>query len=266
MDLQLKGRVAVVTGGSSGIGKAIATSLAAEGARIVIVSRGRETAEVAAREIGAQSESEVLVFTGDTGDDAIVGNLGHFLREKCGRADILVNCAAEPAGQGVDPTVEQVAYDQLERQMNVKVMGYLRAAQAVIPLMRENGFGRIISISGMGARKAGDAVGSIRNIAVVALGKNIAEDLQGTGITSVVLHPGYTKTHKVEALIARRAQEEGRSETEIEAQLASGNLSGFLPTPADVGAIAAFVASPLSRAINGDVIACAGGAKTAIYI
>jgi NAD(P)-dependent dehydrogenase (short-subunit alcohol dehydrogenase family) len=230
------------------------------------VSRGPEAAEAAAQEITAATRSEVRVFTGDTGKDGIVVELGAFLRATFGRADILVNCAAEPAGQGVDPTVEQVSYSQLERQMNVKVMGYLRAAQAVIPLMREGGFGRIISISGMGARKAGDAVGSIRNISVVALGKNIAEDLQGTGITSVVLHPGYTKTDKVEALIARRAKEEGRAEADIEAQLAGGNLSGFLPTPADVGAIAAFVASPLSRAINGDVIACAGGAKTAIYI
>ncbi len=246
MDLQLKGRVAVVTGGSSGIGKAIAMSLASEGATVVTVSRGAAPAEAAAQEIRAATGSEVHVFTGDTGKDAIVADLRAFLKERCGRADILVNCAAEPAGQGVDPTVEDVTYDQLERQMNVKVMGYLRAAQAVIPLMREGGFGRIISISGMGARKAGDAVGSI--------------------LTSVVLHPGYTKTDKVEALIARRAGEEARSEAEIEAQLAGGNLSGFLPTPADVGAIAAFVASPLSRAINGDVIACAGGAKTAIYI
>lgn len=266
MDLQLKGRVAVVTGGSSGIGKAIAMSLAGEGATIVTVSRGAAAAEAAAQAIRDATGSQVHVFTGDTGKDAIVSDLRAFLKEHCGRADILVNCAAEPAGQGVDPTVEDVIYDQLERHMNVKVMGYLRAAQAVIPLMRANGFGRIISISGMGARKAGDTVGSIRNIAVVALGKNLAEDLQGTGITSVVLHPGYTKTDKVEALIARRAREEGRSEAEIEAQLAGGNLSGFLPTPADVGAIAAFVASPLSRAINGDVIACAGGAKTAIYI
>ena len=186
---------------------------------------------------------QVEVYTGDTGKDELVSELGEFLRERCGRADILVNCAAEPAGQGVDPTVEEVTYDQLERQMNVKVMGYLRAAQSVIPLMRENAFGRIISISGMGARKAGDTVGSIRNISVVALGKNLAEDLQGTGITSVILHPGYTKTDKVEAMISRRSKEEDRDEGEIEAELAGGNLSGFLPTPADVAALTCFVAS-----------------------
>jgi len=266
MDLQLNGRVAVVSGGSSGIGMAIAEGLAAEGARVVIVSRGKDKAEKAAESIRQSTGGQVEVYTGDTGKDELVSELGEFLRERCGRADILVNCAAEPAGQGVDPTVEEVTYDQLERQMNVKVMGYLRAAQSVIPLMRENAFGRIISISGMGARKAGDTVGSIRNISVVALGKNLAEDLQGTGITSVVLHPGYTKTDKVEAMISRRSKEEDRDEGEIEAELAGGNLSGFLPTPADVAALTCFVASPLSRAINGDVIACAGGAKTAIYI
>lgn len=266
MDLDLKCRVAVVTGGSSGIGKAIARELSAEGATVVIVARGEEKARSAAQEISGATGNAVHVYAGDTGDDASMKGLGEFVAKECGRADILVNCAAEPAGQGATPTAEEVTGEQLHRQMNVKVMGYLRAAQAVLPLMRRDGYGRIISISGMGARKAGDTVGSIRNIAVVALGKNLAEDLAGTGITSTVIHPGYTKTDKVEAMIARRAGDEGKSERDIEAGLASGNLNGFLPTPEDIAGLACFLASPRSRAINGDVVASAGGARTAIYI
>jgi NAD(P)-dependent dehydrogenase (short-subunit alcohol dehydrogenase family) len=266
MDLDLKQRVAVVTGGSSGIGKAIARELSREGAAVVIVARRGDVAQAAADEIAAETGNAVRMFAGDTGDDASMRAMGEFVARECGRADILVNCAAEPAGQGKTPTAEEVTGEQLQRQMNVKVMGYLRAAQALLPLMRRDGFGRIISISGMGARKAGDTVGSIRNIAVVALGKNLAEDLAGTGITSTVIHPGYTKTDKVEAMIARRAGEENRSAREIEAELAGGNLNGFLPTPEDIAGLACFLASPRSRAINGDVVASAGGARTAIYI
>ena len=266
MDLELKGRVAVVTGGSSGIGKAVAAELSKEGAAVAIVARNAERANAAAAEISAQTGNEVIVSLADTGDNDAVRAMGADVAERLGRIDILVNCAAEPAGQGKTPTAEEVTDEQLHRQMNVKVMGYLRAAQAVLPHMKANGYGRIISISGMGARKAGDTVGSIRNISVVALGKNLAEDLAGTGVTSTVVHPGYTKTDKVEAMIARRAKEENRSEVDIESELASGNLNGFLPTPEDVAGVIAFLASPRGRTINGDVVAAAGGAKVAIYI
>lgn len=265
MDLGIAGKVAVVTGGSQGIGRAIAESLAREGARVAVVARTRAALEKAADEISAATGSEVIASPADTGDGASVLAMAEDVMERLAAAEILVNCAAAPAGQGRTPLAWEVTRDQLMEQMNVKVMGYLRCAQALLPQMRSKGWGRIISISGMGARKSGDTVGSIRNVAVVAMTKNLAEELGGSGITATVVHPGYTKTDKVAAMIARRAAEEGSSEQEIEAGLASGNLNGYLPTPEDIGGLVAFLASPLSRCINGDVIAAAGGAKTAIH-
>jgi NAD(P)-dependent dehydrogenase (short-subunit alcohol dehydrogenase family) len=265
MDLGLKGKRAVVTGGSRGIGLAIVEALSAEGADVAIVARDAARAQEAASAVSARTGNRVIVSCADTGDDASVAAMGRDVAERLGPVDILVNCAAEPAGQGKTPLAEEVTRDMLDRQMNVKVMGYLRAAQAVLPGMRRNGWGRIISISGMGARKAGDTVGSIRNVAVVAMSKNLAEELAGTGITSVVVHPGFTKTDKVEAMIAARSEETGQSPEDIEAGLASGNLNGYLPTPEDIGAIVAFLASEKARAINGDVIAAAGGARVAIH-
>lgn len=265
MDLGLSGKKAIVTGGSRGIGLAIVEALSAEGVEVAIVARERDRAEAAAAEVSARTGNRVIVSLADTGDDAAVAAMGRDVAGRLGPVDILVNCAAEPAGQGKTPLAEEVTREMLDRQMNVKVMGYLRAAQAVLPQMKERGWGRIISISGMGARKAGDTVGSIRNVAVVAMSKNLAEELAGTGVTSVVVHPGFTKTDKVEAMIDREAHATGKSPREIEAGLASGNLNGYLPTPADIGSIVAFLASDKARAINGDVIAAAGGARVAIH-
>jgi NAD(P)-dependent dehydrogenase (short-subunit alcohol dehydrogenase family) len=265
MDLGLNGKIAVVTGGSSGIGKAIAAELAAEGVDVAIVARTAGPAEAAAKVIAARTGRKVIVSLADTGDDVAVRAMAADVALRLGGIDILVNCAAEPAGQGKTPLAWEVTEEQLMRQMNIKVMGYLRCAQAVLPHMRRAGWGRIVSISGMGARKSGDTVGSIRNVAVVALTKNLTEELAGTGISAVAVHPGYTKTDKVAAMIARRAKEEGRTEAEIEAGLASGNLNGYLPTPEDIAAVVTFLASPRARTINGDVVAAAGGARVAIH-
>ena len=95
--------------------------------------------------------------------------------------------------------------------------------------------------------------------------KNVAEELAGSGITATVVHPGFTKTGKVEAMIAERARDESRPEGEIEASLAAGNLLGYLPTPEDIAGIVAFLASPRSRSITGDVIAASGGNRIAIH-
>ena len=94
MDLQLNGRVAVVSGGSSGIGMAIAEGLAAEGARVVIVSQRQIRRKNSWINSSKRTVQQVEVYTGDTGKDELVSELGEFLRERCGRADILVNCAA----------------------------------------------------------------------------------------------------------------------------------------------------------------------------
>lgn len=265
MDLGLKGKRAIVTGGSRGIGLAVVQALSEEGVEVAIVARDREQAEAAARRVTEQTGNRVIVSLADTGSDAEVAAMGRDVATRLGPVDILVNCAAEPAGQGKTPLAAEVTQAMLERQMNVKVMGYLRAAQAVMPQMKERGWGRIISISGMGARKAGDTVGSIRNVAVVAMSKNLAEELAGTGVTAVVVHPGFTKTDKVAKMIADEASRNGKSEVEVESGFASGNLNGYLPSPEDIGAIIAFLASDRARAINGDVIAAAGGARVAIH-
>ena len=149
--------------------------------------------------------------------------------------------------------------------VNVKVMGYLRTAREAAPHMAAAGWGRIINISGLAARQTGSIIGSIRNVAVAALTKNLADELGPKGINVTVVHPGLTRTEKTAPLVAARATAAGVSESEIEARFAANVAIGRIVDAAEVADIVAFLASPRSVAINGDAIACGGGARGAIH-
>jgi NAD(P)-dependent dehydrogenase (short-subunit alcohol dehydrogenase family) len=129
-------------------------------------------------------------------------------------------------------------------------MGYLRTAREAAPYMKAGGWGRIINVSGLAARGTGSIIGSIRNVAVAALTKNLADELAGTGINVTVVHPGLTRTEK----------------TTPEAEARGANTAiGRMVDAAEVADIVTFLASPRSVAINGDAIACGGGAKGPIH-
>jgi NAD(P)-dependent dehydrogenase (short-subunit alcohol dehydrogenase family) len=131
--------------------------------------------------------------------------------------------------------------------------------------MAERGGGRIINISGLAARSTGSIIGTIRNISVAALTKNLADELGPKGITAVCVHPGLTRTEKTPEVVARQAAAQGVEPVEIERRMAALNLVGKLITAEEIGHVVAFLASPKSIAINGDVIAAGGGTRGAIY-
>ncbi|MFT8244182.1 SDR family NAD(P)-dependent oxidoreductase [Roseomonas sp. BN140053] len=264
MDLGLDGKVAVVTGGTRGIGLATARLLSAEGAAVVLVSRHAEEAARAAAELARSTGRRALGLAADTTDDAAVAAMAAAVERELGGAQILVNCAAEPAGQKAVPAPSEAEWASLAAHMDTKVMGYLRCARALLPAMRRAGWGRIVNVSGLGARRTGDVVGTIRNVAVVALAKNLADELGGTGIAVTTVHPGMTRTEKVEAMIEARAQAEGRPAAEVAASLAANGLLGRLVTPEEVAEVIAFLASPRSVAVNGVAIDVGGGVRGSI--
>ena len=265
MDLKLAGKRAVVTGGSRGIGKAIARTLAEEGVTVVIAARGKGPLLETAAELTAITGSEVRGLTVDTGSDESVRELISAAVRLLGGVDILVNCAARPGGQSTVPTLSGVTTDEFNDHMNVKVMGYLRCAREVAPVMVKQGWGRIINISGLASRNTGTVVGSMRNVAVSAMTKNLADELGPSGINVTVVHPGLTPTEATAGVIARRAAETGQSEPEVEQQMADGNAARTIIDASDIAYVVAMLASPLSIAINGDGIAAGGGVGTAIY-
>lgn len=249
MDLELRGKRAIVTGGSRGIGKAVARELAREGASVVVVARDRATLEASARELAAETGTEVTPITADTGSDESVRAMVEAAAKALGGVDILVNAAAQPGGQAPPPKLAQIDDSVFWPDVNVKVMGYLRCIREVAPVMAGTGGGRVVNISGLAARSTGSTVGSIRNVAVAALTKALADELAADGISLVVVHPGLTVTEK----------------TPPDAPPPPNVLLGRRPTAAEVAQVVAFLASPKAVAINGDAIAVGGGTKGPIF-
>jgi NAD(P)-dependent dehydrogenase (short-subunit alcohol dehydrogenase family) len=264
MDLDLEGRRAIVTGGSRGIGLAIARALAAEGVDLAVVARGRAALEEAATALAAHGGKAVPIVA-DTGDDASVAAMVDAAVDALGGVDILVNCAAQPMGQAAPPTLEQITTELFWEDVNVKVMGYLRCAQRVAPHLVAQGWGRIINISGLGARSTGSIIGSMRNVGVAAMTKNLAEQLGPSGVNVTVVHPGLTRTEKTPGVLQARATKAGLTPAEVEEQLARTNTIGRLVDASEVADVVTFLASPRSIAINGDAIACGGGTPGTIH-
>jgi NAD(P)-dependent dehydrogenase (short-subunit alcohol dehydrogenase family) len=185
--------------------------------------------------------------------------------ELLGGLDILVNAAAQPATGAAPRQLADITNEAFWNDVDVKVLGYLRMAREAAPHMIAAGWGRIINISGLNARHASAIIGSIRNVSVAALTKNLADELGPKGINVVVVHPGLTRTEGVETMLAARAKAAGVSQIEIEAGLAAGVAIGRIVDAAEVADVVAFLASPRSVAINGDAVAVGGGAKGPIY-
>ena len=263
--MTLAGTTLFISGGSRGIGLAIARQLALEGARVALAARDPDVLAAAARTLSAEVGSEVFTFQVDTGEDATVKAMIAGAVAALGGLDILVNAAAKPGGQAPPPKLAEITDEVFWSDVNIKVMGYLRCAREAAPHMIAQGWGRIINISGLAARNTGSTVGSIRNVAVAALTKSLADELGRHGINVTVIHPGLTRTEKTAPLVAARANATAATAEEVEKRMAANIVIGRIVDAEEVAYIAAFLASPKSVAITGDAIAAGGGIRGAIH-
>jgi NAD(P)-dependent dehydrogenase (short-subunit alcohol dehydrogenase family) len=262
MDLQLSGKTALVTGGSRGIGRAVAKCLVEEGVTVAIAARDLDRVRSTASELSASTGGRVVGFAADMGREDDVRRLVAQAVAEIGPIAILVNNAATAAGRARPPLLADITRDKLITEIDVKVLGYLLAAQAVAPSMAAAGWGRIINIAGLAARTTGSAIGSIRNVAVAALTKNLADELGPSGINVTCVHPGLTRTRHLDEAVDDADRE---LLTMIEDRIPKNNSIRQMIDAADIAAIVTFLASPLSLAINGDAIVCGGGSPGSIH-
>jgi NAD(P)-dependent dehydrogenase (short-subunit alcohol dehydrogenase family) len=271
MDLGLEGKRAIVTGGSLGIGKAIARELAREGADVVIVARTKDTLEAAARELAAETGRRVIPLAADVTSRAQVDAMVAEAAAQLGGLNILVNSGSAPGGSATATgPIETIVDEDLLQDFNIKYVGALRCARAAIPYLKEQGWGRIINISGTNARNAGNLSGGARNTSLVHLSKTLAVQLGRFGITVNCVHPGITRTERTPRLLAARARELGVDAAEVEkGDFASdsprGNAICRMVDAAEIAYVTAFLASDKAWAISGELIVATGGAGRSVY-
>lgn len=263
MDLELTSKTAIVTGGSRGIGRAVARQLAIEGCDVVIVAREPVALREAAALLSDETGRRIIPVAADTAVDESVAAMVDEATARLGRVDILVNAAARSAG--ATGPARSVPPAKLREEIDVKALGYLRCAQRVAPQMIERGWGRIINIGGLAARQTGSISAAMRNVAVTAMTKSLADELGPHGINVTAVHPGVTRTERIADRIETRAAERGVSVGEIADEMGAGYAIGRLVEPEELGYVVAFLASPRSISITGDAIACGGGKTGSIY-
>ncbi len=265
MDLGLKGKKAIVTGGSSGIGKEIARLLAAEGVDVVIVARGRARLEAAAKELAAESGRTITPLSADVSSTDQVNTMVQQAASALGRIDILVNSGAA-AGVGGGKLAD-ITDEGLLGDLNTKVVGYLRSIRAVAPHMQRQHWGRIINIGGLAARQGGSYATGIRNIGVVHMTKTLSQELGPHGITVNVVHPGATRgTPNWDNMVEARRKGGSRSTQDIETEIVETLPIRRPPDVVDVANLVAFLASPQAGAITGEAISVGGGSGPGVIL
>lgn len=264
MDLGLKGRAALITGGSLGIGRAIAEGFAREGMDVAILARSLPALEKVAAEISAATGARVLPVAADVCDTAAIKAAVDKTVAAFGRLDVLVNGAAHPGGL-VRNEIEFSDADVLLHDIDVKVMGYFRMAQAVVPHMKKLGFGRILNIGGLTGRGSKQLSG-LRNVAICHMTKTLSDQLGPAGITVNVIHPGVVYTPHVQELYENEAKKQNLSVAQVEANYIAMTPIRRILTPEDVADAALFLCSPRSGAITGESIGVDGGITRGIFL
>jgi NAD(P)-dependent dehydrogenase (short-subunit alcohol dehydrogenase family) len=271
MDLGLRGKHAIVTGGSLGIGKAIARELAREGVDVAIVARTKDQLEATARELVAETAQRIIPLTADVTSTAQVDAMVARAAAQLGGLHILVNSGSPPGGSATATgPIETVVDEDLLHDFNVKYVGALRCARAAIPHMKQQGWGRIINISGTNARNAGNLSGGARNTSLVHLTKTLAVQVGRFGITVNCVHPGTTRTERTPRLLAARAKELGVAPGDVESRdfapdSPRGNAICRMVDAAEIAYVTVFLASDKAWAVTGEVVAATGGAGRAVY-
>lgn len=265
MDLGLANKVAIVTGGSDGIGRAAAHRMAQEGARVVIVARRPDVLRAAADDIRKATQGVVLPVQGDVADSATAGRIVKTTLDHFGRIDILVN----NAGTSMAKPFDAVSDGDWEADFNLKVWAAVRLIRAAIPEMRKAGGGRIINVTAIVGRTPGPRTmpTSVARAAGIALTKALSKDLAKDNILVNTVCIGFIKSGQHERRYApQRAANPSLTLQECyadEAQ-ARGVPLGRVGESHEAGDVIAFLASDRASYLTGIAINIDGGTSTVV--
>jgi 3-oxoacyl-[acyl-carrier protein] reductase len=269
MDLGLRGKAALVTGASRGIGKAIAQSLLNESCRVAICARDAERLRDAAAELshganpGQNGVDDVLGVSADVTDAAAVNNFVAAAHKKFGRIDILVN----NAGTHLRGTVDTTTLDILDRQLRDKVFGFFSMIKAVLPIMRAQKDGRIVNIVGQAARHPHpDRFPSgVTNAACMALTKSVADAVARDNIRVNAVCPQYIESELLASLIDKEMREREIDRATAAAGFSRANPLGRTGTPQEVADLVSFLVSDTANFVAGSAVSIDGGYQRYVF-
>lgn len=258
MDLGLKGRCALVTGGSMGIGKAAALELAAEGCKVAIAARGREALDAAAAEIIRRTGAEVAVIQADcTRAEDVCRMIGEAL-ERMGRIDILVNSiGAAKSGHFLELTE-----DEWRESLELKLFGIVRCCREAVPHMQKQRWGRIVNLIGHRGRQPETQAmpAGVANAGLINFTKALADEFVRDGILVNGVSPCPMETRRLDYMVKAKAAMMGITEEAAREAFLRDIPIGRFARPEEIAPLVAFLASARNSYISGITIAIDGGA------
>ncbi|HEY8448189.1 MAG TPA: SDR family oxidoreductase [Thermomicrobiales bacterium] len=259
MDLGLKGKVAVVAASSKGLGRAVAMTLAREGALVTINGRHEETVAETARAIAQESGQEPLAIVGDMRNPDDVRRLVEETVERRGGLDVVVcNAGGPPAGRVLDFPDDKAWLDAIE----LNLMSAVRLSMAAVPHLEARGGGSITNIVSIAVKQPIPtlALSNTARTAVIGFAKTLATELAPRQIRVNNVCPGSILTDRIRSLAAKRAEEAGKTAEEIIAEDSAAIPMGRIGDPQEFANVVTFIASPAASYVTGVTLLVDGGA------
>lgn len=263
MDLHLTGKRALICGGSSGLGRAVATALMAEGAHVALLSRDAAKLQAVADELNAKGPGRAVIAPADLADHAsLLKAVDEAEAALGGPIQILLNNTGGPPPSGVSG----LEPDLWRTQFEAMVLSIFRLTDRVLPGMKAMGWGRVLNVASITVIEpvASLGVSNTLRASVAAWAKTLSNEVAPHGITVNTLLPGRIDTPRIERLDAARAAAHGVTPEAARAEAAATIPVGRIGSTEEFGAVAAFLASPQAAYVTGSLIRLDGGAVKAV--